>query len=402
MDSPLSINSVMGGGGGQTGGGTGSNIIVDGIAFNGNNAGGGGTGVIMHLLSFWGPYSTTSSNPAQETGVIVQNCEFYNILTTTHAGGQNTAGIFCEGMKGTIIRNNYFHDINSSDPTDMGHVHGYEEYGCQNTQVLSNTFARCCGAIEAKEGNTGINIAYNYMFNIPVTSPAGNQTAVFFGMDGSFGNPNTGPAPIDFFVHHNVIDGCTLLHEADLNTNIIQGQPFTCYNNTVYDTAAGANLGWQLNSTANMVKYYNNIYYTVSGTGGGAGGTFVGKIVVASGGYITLDYNCYFQAASNYTSMWGLGTTSSDTTIAQWRTRTGAESHSVTVNPQFSAAIVSGSGPLKFKLGATSTVNASGATPGRVGGVIGGATQDMGAWGFDPALGTAPAQIGCNFGPYLG
>jgi hypothetical protein len=377
----LNNNNIMGGGGGQAGGGTSSYITVDGITINGNNIGGGGSNVIAHLLAFWGNFSITNASAASETGITVQNCEIYNVKTTTHAGGQNSALIWFEGCHHCLVQNNLLHDATSTDVTDMDHVHAVEEYGCHDNQFLNNTFYNCSTGIEDKQGCTGTVVAYNYFYN--VGNFGGGQSAVFEGFDGYFGNPNTGPAPINYVLRHNIVDGCGPLHLADLNTSFI-AQPLNIYNNTIYDTRSGATVGWQCYATAaSLLTYYNNIYYSTVGTGGGAGKN--GKLVTgAPSTLVTLDYNRYFQGSANYTNMWGDNTTAFNT-LATWQTHTGTEAHSSTGDPVFSAPIVSGSGPNKFKLGGASPILAAGRTGG-----------PMGAWD------TGVTQIGCNFGPYLG
>jgi Chitobiase/beta-hexosaminidase C-terminal domain len=361
----LTVNGCIGGGGGQAGGGTSSYITIDGLTVNGNNIGGGDVNELMHLIGFWGTYSsTTSSNSASETGIIVQNCELYGIKTTTHNGGANSAAVWFEGCYGCIVQNNYIHDIGSTASADQDHVHAIEEYGCHSNQYIYNTIANCSSGIEAKLANTGTIAAYNYFFNVAVGQ--GGAASVFEGFDGGSGNPNTGPSPVTYLLHHNVIDGCSPIHEADINTSFI-AQALNSYNNTVYDTSTGATGGWQFYATANVLNFYNNIYFSTASTGGGGGKN--GKLVVGTGGYTTLDYNCWYQSAGNYNDMWGINTTAYNT-FASWQSATSAEAHSISgSNPTFSTTITSGNGPNQFQLGSGSPCNGTGQSG-----------DNMGAW----------------------
>lgn len=370
-------NGIMGGGGGQSGGGSGSYITIDGIVINGNNLDWGAVAMTGHLIQFWGTYNETSgSNPASETGITVTNCELYGIKTTFHPGN-NAALVWFEGCYNCVVQNNYLHDSTSTASTDQDHVHAAEEYGCHGNQYIYNTIANCSSGIEAKLACTGTTCAYNYFYNVGV-GMAG-ASSVFEGFDGGSGNPNSGPSPTNYYLHHNVIDGCQAVHLADINTSFIS-QPLNVYNNTVYDTNGGATAGWQVfANAANLLSFYNNIYVTTQGTGGGGGHN--GKINVAANGNAVLDYNRWYQAAGDYTAMWGINT-STYNSFAAWQAAIGGsyEAHSSTGNPVFSGAIVSGQGAAQFKLGAGSPCVGTGS-----GGV------NIGAWD-----GTT-TQIGCNF-----
>jgi hypothetical protein len=370
---------IMGSGGGQMGGGTSSHITVDGIVINGNNLDWNLSALQMtgHLLQFWGTYNgTNTSNPASETGIVVTNCEIYGIKTTSHPGN-NGALVWFEGCYNCIVQNNYLHDATSTFAADQDHVHAIEEYGCHGNQYIYNTITNSSSGIEAKLACTGTICAYNYFYNVGV-GMAG-ASSVFEGFDGASGNSNSGPSPINYYLHHNVIDGCAALHMADLNTTFL-AQPINVYNNTVYDTSAGATVGWQLFAdAANLVSFYNNIYFTTQGTGGGGGHN--GKLNVAANGNATLDYNCWYQAAGNYAAMWGINTTTYNS-FAAWQAAIGSsyETHSRTANPAFSGSITSGKGAAQFQLGSGSPCLGTGS-----GGV------NIGAWD-----GTV-TQIGCSF-----
>jgi hypothetical protein len=377
-------NALMGG---VPNSGAGSSYItIDGIVINGNGIDWGGSGPNPgHVIQFYGSYNPGSgSNPADVTGITVQNCELYGILTTSHVGN-NGALIFLEGVHHSLVQNNLLHDANSSASLDQDHVHAIEEYGCHDNQILNNTIYNCSSGIEAKLACTGTIVAYNYFYNVAVG--AGGACSVFEGFDGGPGNPNAGPAPITYLIHHNVMDNCGPIHEEDINTNFI-GQALNCYNNTVYDTRSGSIPGWQYNSNQpSLVQFYNNIYVSTASAGGG-NVIYKGKINVASGGYTVLDYNCYYAANGNYTEEWGLGS-NSYSSLSSWQGATGAEAHSMTSNPAFASSITSGAGAAQFQLSSGSPCKSA----GRSNGTSSGSVCDMGAW----ANGTT--QVGCNFTP---
>ncbi len=373
-------NALMGG---VPNSGTGSSYItIDGIVINGNNLDWGAPAQACHIIQFYGSFSNTSSYNADVTGITVQNCELYGIATTSHPGG-NGALIFLEGVHHSIVQNNLLHDVNSTSSLDQDHVHAIEEYGCHDNQHIHNTIYNCISGIEAKQGNTGTIVAYNYFFNVAVGGAG--ACSVFEGFDGGAGNPNTGPAPVNYVIHHNVIDSCGSIHEEDINTNYIS-LPVNCYNNTVYDTRSGSIPGWQYNSNqSGLVQFYNNIYVSTASTGGG-NVIYKGKINVASGGYTVLDYNCYYAANGNYTEQWGRGS-NSYSSLSSWQSATGAEAHSMASNPAFASSITPGKGAAQFQLSSASPCKGA----GRSNGTNSGSVCDMGAW----ANGTT--QVGCNF-----
>ena len=370
------LNGIMGGAGGQVSGKA-SYITIDGIVINGNNLAynSGGTSTV-HLIHFYGVYSPSTSNNASETGILIENCELYSILTTTHPGG-NAALIFFEGVHSSVVQNNYLHDASSTNATDLGHVHAGEEYGCYNNLWTKNTIANCCSGIDAKNSDTGTECSYNYIFN--VGAPIGNTASAlaFEGFDGyAAGATTTGPAPINYKIHHNVLDGCCGVSIGDQTFD--QLIPINIYNNLVYDTTTGSNLGWHhnTNGASNLVSYYNNIYVATVGTGGGSSSA---KLTTGSAaGNLLLDYNCYYQGSSTYTNFWSNFSTA-ESTLANWKTLMGQEAHSIAANPLFATSYTAGNGPTQFQLGSGSPCLGTGQSG-----------DNMGPWD-----GTG-AQIGCT------
>jgi hypothetical protein len=330
----------------------------------GQNTGGAGRwtldGVVINATGFNG--SPISYFPGGgNSGATVQNCEIYGVAATTV--GNNYAGIFQQDANGSLIQNNYFHDIHK--PSQPDHCHAFEEYSCTNTQFLHNTIMGCDTGIDGKVNDNNCTIAYNYFYNCP-----------YGAIQGYDGDQNSTEAVNTF--HHNVFDSCGQQKLVDVSS--IPAQPVVWYNNTSYDTRSGSVATIDLRSTAgNTVKFYNNVVVMTSNSGGSR----TGVVAFSAGGIASCDYNDYF--FSSYTSGWGQGSLFS--TLALWKLSPGLpDAHSIAVDPKFSAAIKPGAGPAQFQL--SGTYGHGGSSP------CAGAAQgggNMGAWD-----GTV-SQIGCSF-----
>jgi hypothetical protein len=335
---------------------------LDGLTIKGNNT----TAQAFLVSGRYGTYSDTNSSAAAAFGITVQNCEIYN-LNITGPVGSNYGGMIMQGTNGTIIQNNYIHDIQK--PADEPHSHCYEEYGCINSKIQYNTFANSPGGgIDLKAGVSGADVAYDYFYSC-ATSPATDGIGAVTGADGAEGNPNTpGTANV---VHHNVFDSCGAAHAGDVNSTAAQNLYY--YNNTIYDTRPGSNVVVDLRETSvAKSQFYNNILVTTANTGGSSYGT----LALSGGNFSNVSNNCYFLHSS--TGGWGQGTTYNS--LAAFQASTGSpDTHSIAANPLFASSITPGAGPDQFKLGAGSPGIGTG-----TGGI------NMGAWD-----GTVP-QIGHN------
>ena len=153
---------------------------------------------------------------------------------------------------------------------------------------------------------------------------------------------------------------------AGTNTGPPGGGVINIYNNTVYDTSTGSNLGWHhnTNGASNLVSYYNNIYMATVGTGGGSSSA---KLTTGSAaGNALLDYNCYFQGSGTYTNFWSNFSTA-ESSLANWKTLMGQEAHSFTGNPTFASTYTAGNGPAQFQLGSGSPCAGTGQSGVNVG-----------------------------------
>jgi Right handed beta helix region len=339
--SSLNVNSCIGQDPGGSGHWTLDGVVINATGYNGSPV----------------SYFPGGGN----SGATIQNCEIYGVAGTIF--GDNYAGIFQQAANGSLIQNNYFHDIHK--PSQPDHCHAFEEYGCTSTQFLYNTIMNCDTGIDGKVNDNNCTIAYNYFYNCP--------TGTIQGYDG---DQNSTEAVNTF--HHNVIDSCGWQKLIDVSS--ICAQPVVWYNNTAHDSRSGSPTTIDLRtSVANSVKFYNNICVMTSTSGGPSDGS----VAFSSGTIATCDYNCYF--FNNYTNGWGQGSLYSS--LAAWRASRGnPDTHGLTSNPQFSSAIVPGAGPTQFQL--AGTYGHSGSSP-CVG--VGQGGGNIGAWD-----GTV-SQIGCNF-----
>ncbi len=161
------------------------------------------------------------------------------------------------------------------------------------------------------------------------------------------------------------------------------------YNNTCYALNGGSyNIGLMWQSVGNgvspaaSVKHYNNIWVS--------GNPQYGTLIVNPvGGAVALsNFNCYEGGAS---SALGIGTGPAPSTtysLSSWRSAMGQDANSI--SPSSGSGIFSSAGgaqnPGGYKLASGSVC----AGAGRTGGTSSGTACDMGAWGYDPALGAAP------------
>ena len=355
---------------GQASGG-GGNVTLDGLVITaGNWVVSGPTNASGSLIGYF-PSGTALP-------FTLQNCELSGIAGNVPSGS-NVAAFFQQGAINTLVHNCHFHDVRK--PVDPGHCHCVEEYSCSGTIYEFNTFANSDGACDGKLSVHNCTFRYNYVYS------CANSQGAFVGYDGGEDSTNKGTN----FFHHNIFDSCGQTHAFDVGGPT--PQPAQWFNNTTYDTHTGSFRIVQWTSTATaagQMQLYNNIQVRT----GSGGGDAAGATALTIGGWGIVDFNCYAYLSLN--AGWGTGYPSSAVTynsLPNWQASSGTpDLHSLASTAgasfvQFQSAIVPGAGSAQFKLAAGSPcVNA-----GRVGGVVGGAATNMGAWD-----GTA-TQIGCNF-----
>jgi len=332
-------------------------VTIDGLVVNGNgmdSLAAGNEGA--HLIFFQSGTTDNYTRPGTMLGVVVQNCEVFGI-NATDAGG-NDAAVWFQGCSGAVLQNCYIHDVNKSDQVD--HAHGHEEYGCQGSQILYNTFTNCTGGgAESKTGCLNNVAAYNYFYNCSVNAPPGNA-AVIQGWDG--GEQPDGAAS-QFQVHHNIFDGCGRVCFGEY-FNALHEDGFAWYNNTIYSSGTVV-----LQATGPWIQHYNNLYVVTSGSASGVA-------QFTNGDTNPLAYDSVYSTTGGSYSGAFSGQTEANLMTGQ--------------DPQFTggtANIVSGNGAAQFQLASGSPCVGA----GRVGGASSGSAVNIGAWD-----GTV-TQVGCSF-----
>jgi hypothetical protein len=387
--------------GGNPNGGN-ANIVIDGITLNGNGLAihtAAGAGRLINFVGASATNTASSSGSSGYTGIVVENCEIYNMNPwPTGAGGWpggNYALVSFESLQNAVVKNNYIHSITLGSTCSAQHVAACYQISCANTLYQYNTVANCpdCGGFWSKFGSTGSTAEYNYFSNVCTSTSGtlsgsgaiGDLCGVIMHWDGTQGTPNSGPGDTTQLVHHNVFDGCGRPFEGASGSPNGISQSTNVYNNTVYETLTTACEGWLTGSNSGaQVQYYNNIYMTTNGSGG----RNQGKIVLTSGLFSKLNNNCYFSTTGAYSGFWYIYQGSSYAAFASWKSEvggilSGSESNSINVNPQFSlpSGYVAGGGAVQFQLAAGSPCIGKGSGGGNIGAWDGSATQ-----------------IGCSFG----
>jgi len=357
------------------------------------------------------------TNTAIANGYVVQNCIFTgnSAQNSTVASGKNVACLTIMTARGAVITNNWFHD--NQGWTDGEHFSAIYQWGLgvgtAGTQITFNTFKNSAGIQLKEDTQYDMNVAYNYI-DMSVFNPGGqlqNLCPIWGGCeDGNNNGGNTGNNGTLAQFHHNICiswNGTAALSPGNLGSTFISlwygnGQgywsyPVACYNNTFVVSSSLNGCGFLASSggasTQGFVQFYNNGFWTGAfNTVGQYGWFFTNK-----NAFSLIDYNIYGTTPSS--SNWanfsangsqGLGAISATaTSFANWKTlitgATGLDAHSSTngVNPFSNNGIYA----LQYQVQSGSPwFNA-----GRVGGVVAGASTNVGAWD-----GTS-SQIGCNF-----
>jgi len=245
-------------------------------------------------------------------------------------------------------------------PADQAHMHAIYHFSCFGSQIFNNTFTNLVGGcIDLKLQTSNCFVYQNYAFNCATATPA-NAVGVLTGSDGAQGDPNHPTLPSSTY-HNNIIDGCGEAKSSDVNNT--NEQDFVMFNNTVYDTRSGSQVGIDLRATSVAhMQFYNNIFQTTANTGGGGNG----NLALSTSQWTNVNNNCYLF----HTNSWQQAPSGSISSFVTWKASPGnPDAASLNVNPQFASAITSGNGPTQFQLAGGSPCLGAGQ-----GGV------NMGAW----------------------
>jgi hypothetical protein len=354
--------------------GSGGFWTIDGIVIDGGGTFPGTFGFSGGSLIAYEPSNTTSAGQ-----VIIQNCEFRNLITNAGAG-TNIAFIFMQGVANYIVTNNFFHD--AYRPADPFHTHCFENYLSTGGTISFNTFYNTPYFLDAKLGNSNIQTYGNY-FGFSNAASLSNPTpqGACMGFDNGEGLSFANVANV---FHHNVFDSCG---QARLNDVGTFANSITWYNNTSYDARTATSSCVDLfaqgtagsPATTNLSTVYNNIIVAFHGGPSGYGNFALGTTTNVA----LENYNCF--AMSSLANFIGTGGDSgtSYNSLSVWQATSGSpDAQSIastsTTFPQFSSTITAGgaNGPNQFQLGGSSPcLNA-----GKTGGTSGGSATNMGAW----------------------
>lgn len=312
-------------------------------------------------------------------GIVIENCEITDLV---HAADVNNADLIwlsaCDAPRVSNCKLYECQNINTSNPNGAG----IKLYNCRDAVLEYLTVYNCNAGLYPKaEHTSGTQIRYCHIYDCAD------------GIYGLYDMPSDGRTTR---IHHCALEhaaaasrGMDFMVSPDFVSSCIQ-QLFEFYNNTIYVakevTGASGGLVALRPSATNVISAWNNIIHRAFTAAisreWGDFGTSVSALVSSR-----LDRN-FYPANSKWTQMGASnpGTpTGSNTTIADWRTYTGAEANSDVGDPIFK---FTGSGAERLKLDTGSPCIGTGLTT-----LAGGGTAtDMGCWGN-----SAPSRIGCDF-----
>jgi hypothetical protein len=313
------------------------------------------------------------------TGIIVRNCEIYDV------GGiinNNVGGIKLRFCTGALISNNTIHSVQPIPGTaSAGNAAGIFSFNSHSNVYQYNTIYDCNVGIHDKNDHNG---NHTYRYNYVEIAGAYPVAGLVDCSGGDAGDVVT--------VHNNIFvapgtwDGTGVVMPSK--------QSLVFYNNTCYCRSAEGGIfypaGGAQESPAASVKFYNNIIYSNSAVGYG------GLVRYCNNSLALSDYNVY-RAEGISQRIFGLAPVSAPRaiptlyTLSAWQKTTGLDIASIAPSASLGAmfAGVASLNPNGYQLSAA----AVGKNLGRVGGVAGGSVTDAGAWGG------GATQIGSDFGP---
>jgi len=347
------------------------NVTLDGLVV---------TGSYEYGIVFY-PGGGSASTEGGPSGVTIQNCEISNISGYEN---DNLGGILLWSLTGVLVHNcKIYNCVPTSGELGNQDCAGIFSFYCHSNIYEYNTiYNTTCGIYDKNAPNGNHTYRYNYIEQSKAVGPY----ALFAFMDCAGGN--SGDVSV---AHHNILiapqtwSGTNPSHDPSLS-----GLKF--YNNTCYYSAGGFSLGalWfpASASGSSMVTTYNNIF-TCNGNPG-----YQGFLNLVNGSVALSDYNAY----SSSGAFFGLASAGGSSTwtptlfaFSAWQAK-GFDAHGQIGTPAFASP--TSLNPSGYQLNA-----GVGKGTGSTTGTTGGTACDMGAWGYDPALGGPPTQIGCNFGP---
>jgi hypothetical protein len=363
-------------------------LTIDGLVF---------TGFSYKCVRIGG--GSSGDGPGNVQGVRVQNCLFTGGGFNSGNPIDNISALWIDCCTGAVITNNRFENNAGYQSGGMDHLNAIICWGsptlqCTGTVITYNTVINA-GNIYGKEINIqGTTVAYNYVDTSMFTVQASSYCISDFTGADSPGLTQTTA------IHHNICiaGGGRGLGGPTLSNTYGATTPYYWYSNLVIqDDANNYPAAWLNSQSSGNIQNYNNIYVGVAGTG-----ESYGSFVLNPAGPVIWNFNLLPESGFNYTIYengaltTALGTYSSVSAFAAGLEAngglTGAEANSVLSD----TPLFTNSGTLAelYQLQESSPAKGTGYSNGTG---IGGFACDMGPWGYDPALGAPPTQIGSNF-----
>lgn len=331
----------------------------------------------LYVTRSFGPgiYFTPRQTGPNATGIVVRNCEVFDI---SGINAHNLAGIKLRVCTGALVHNNQVHSV---QPAPNHGAAGILTFNCHSNIYEYNTIYDCnTGIYDKNPQNGNQTVRFNYI-EIAGVYPTDAMT------DCSGGN-----AGDVITVHNNIFVAPGTWDGSDVVVPSKQGLVF--YNNTCYHTDKQGLIyypagGSSISPPAN-VEFYNNIVYLPQ-TAGWAGA------IRFLAGTVTLSNFNVFRVGTGSQPLIGVSSVSAPRsgvkllTLSQWQKSTGLDANSIE-STSISTVMFSATSKLNPN-GYALQPSAVGRNLGRIGGVASGAVTDAGAWGG------GATQIGCNFGP---
>lgn len=295
---------------------------VAGVGFYGTPSSGGG-GFCQSLVSNFAQNITISNNTFQFLeGSSTENNNFPFAST----------GIMIGHAQNVTISNNYIHDIGlnmtANCPGPQGTWTGYDT----NITWKNNEIARVGGLGATTCDNAGVNIGgqtFGAIFENNFVHDT-NGGGIYLQSQ-SFGT--TGPG-WSATVANNIVENARSAAILTLNINDAGMSPALIYNNTLILSGGQSGFGTSTSSTKSNPagsKFENNIVYAPYLS---TLGSIVGFVVqTPDATNTTFDYNDYFVAISPTSPAPFKLVSTTQTTIAGWRTACTCDSHSVFADP---------------------------------------------------------------------
>lgn len=362
------------------------NWTIDGLVFTGFSL------WAVHVGNYDGGGGTVPN-------ATVQNCEFTggSAQTSTAANGVNLAPLVVYAARNYLITNNYIHD--NFGWTDNIHFSAVYVWGLGGSLdptfggVFTYNTLKNSGGIHGKNGNMyGTTIRYNHIDSSTQT-PSGGYQMCIQGFEGANGTGGTTPTSVD----HNVLVSAGQAADLTAEENDFGWQQAIEYFNNTHVivgsdsiAAVGVRL-WMDTSGSKLGQLYNNLFWD----GGFAGYTEYGNVSSSIGSFAVCDYNIYnhakFSTVPNgqFNSAPGLVNYA---TLASWATAitTNGGGNTMEGNSSVSTTNPFTSGGTFAKQYQVQSGSPAFGT-GKIGGVPGGASCNVGAWD-----GTV-TKIGCDF-----